>query len=212
MKNLTEYFNQKNCPAVNNLSVAEVKKICAHVQALLKFEDKEILSLGCGDGRIEEILFSEVKLKKITLADISERNLKMAQEKLPYAKFIQSDLRKFPAQDFESYDFIYSLSLAQYLSANELRTLHKNFFDNLKPEGKIFHFNVPDNRRKFLYRVNNAIIMEDLKYLLPRYDFIDEFSRWCKKKDFYAEGYNTKFLTPSYCWERFDVVLTKKAR
>lgn len=151
MKNLTEYFNQKNCPAVDNLSVAEVKKICIHIQTLINFAGKDILSLGCGDGRIEEILFSEVKPKNLTLLDISERNLKMAQEKIPYAKLIQADLRNSSLHELESYNLIYAASVAQYFTSDEIQKLNLILFNHLKSNGNIFYFNVPDSRRRFLY-------------------------------------------------------------
>ena len=206
---LENYFNQAECPAIENLSAAEVRGICLHVQSRIKLDGLKILSLGCGDGRLEEILFAETRPKSLTCADISKRNLQIARLRLPEAEFIQADLRNFSAEDFDTYDLILTISLAQYLTAEELKSLHEKLFTRLEFGGKIFHFNVPDKRRKFLYRLNSVIVMEDWKYLLPSRDFIDEFSLWHDRKTFRAEGYSTKFFTPSYHWERFDALMEK---
>lgn len=206
---LKDYFNQLKCPAVENLSETEVKGICLHIQSLIKLDGLKVLSLGCGDGRMEELLFAANRPKKLICLDISKNNLEIARRRLPEAEFIQADLRNFSAEDFEAYDLILAISLAQYLTAEELKILHEKFFEHLESGGKIFHFNVPDKRRKFLYRLNSAIVMEDWKYLLPSRDFIDEFSLWHERKTFRAKGFTTTFFTPSYHWERFDALLEK---
>lgn len=207
--NIENYFNQVNCPAVENLSAEEVKGLCLHVQSRVKIDGLKVLSLGCGDGRIEEILLNEARPKMLTCIDLSEKNLQIARQRLPQAEFIQADLRNFSGDFLGSYDLILAISLAQYLTATELKNLHEKLFNHLESDGKIFHFNVPDKRRRFLYRINSAVIMEDWKYLLPSRDFIDNFSLWHDRKAFRAKGYSTKFLTPSYHWERFDALLEK---
>ena len=201
---LEKYFEQDECPAVENLSAAEVKGICLHVQSRIKIDGLKVLSLGCGDGRMEETLLTEARPKKLTCVDISERNLQIARRRLPEAEFIQADLQNFSEAALGTYDLVLAISVAQYLTTAELK-----LFERLEAGGKIFHFNVPDKRRKFLYRLNNFIVMEDWKYLLSSRDFIDEFSRWHDRKSFRAEGYVTKFFTPSYHWERFDALLEK---
>ncbi len=207
--NLEDYFNLDECPSVGNLSAAEVNGICSHVQARIKIDGLKILSLGCGDGRLEEVLLAGARPKKLTCVDLSERNLKIARRRLPEVEFIQADLRNFSAEDFDTYDLVITISTAQYLTATELKNLHEKLFGLLETGGKIFHFNVPDKRRRFLYRLNNSIFMEDWKYLLPSRDFIDKFSHWHCREAFCAEGFSTKFFTPSYHWERFDALLEK---
>ena len=207
--NLEKYFEQDDCPAVKNLSEAQVKGICLHVQSRVVLDELKVLSLGCGDGRMEEILLTHSRPKSLTCVDISERNLQIARRRLPEAEFICADLRNFSASSLGTYDLILAVSVAQYLTAAELKKLHEKLFHILETGGKIFHFNIPDKRRKFLYRLNNAVVMEDWKYLLPSRDFIDEFSLWHDRKSFRAEGFTTKFFTPSYCWERFDALLKK---
>ena len=212
-ENVSNYFNQEKCLAVDNLSIFEIKGICLHVQSLMNFDKLDVISLGCGDGKMEEILLKYATPKSLTCIDFSERNLSLAKKRLPNYEFIQMDLRNFSIQALPKtpkfYDLIYSISLAQYLTEDEIKNLHCKLFDVLKYGGEIFHFNVPDKRRKFLYRLNNAIIMENIKYLLPSQDFIDEFSNWCDRKFFRSKGYKTNFFTPSYHWERFDVVMKK---
>lgn len=206
---MEKYFNQAECPAVENLSAVELKGICLHVQSRIKIDGLKVLSLGCGDGRIEETLLENSSPKSLTCADISERHLEIVRRRLPEVEIIQTDLRSFSAEIFGTYDLILAISLAQYLTADELKNLHEKFFEHLTADGKIFHFNVPDKRRRFLYRLNNAVVMEDWKYLLPSRDFIDDLSLWHDRKTFRAASYSTKFFTPSYHWERFDALLQK---
>ena len=77
----------------------------------------------------------------------------------------------------------------------------------LNKNGIIVHFNVPDKKRKSIYRVNNSIVFNDCKYLTPKFDFVDKYSRWCERKEFITEKGKTTFITPSIDWERFDVII-----
>lgn len=206
------YFSLTDCPAVENLSRTEVVGIALHVCSRIEIDGLEVLSLGCGDARIEEALLASARPKNLTCVDISERNLKIARRRLPEVEFVQADLRNFSANSFGTYDLILAISVAQYLKEDELKNLHEKFFEHLRVGGKIFHFNVPDKRRRFLFRLNNAVVMEDWKFLLPSRDFIDEFSCWHERKSFRAVGFATKFFTPSYHWERFDALLEKIPR
>ena len=209
MSDLENYFNREDCPAVDNLSESEVKGICLHVGSRIKLDGLKILSLGCGDGKMEETLLEKARPKSLTCVDLSERNLQIARRRLPDVEFIQADLRKFSTARFGRYDLILAISVAQYLTADELKNLHEKLFELLEAGGEIFYFNVPDRRRRFLYRLNGAIVMEDWRYLLPSRDFVDEFSHWHDRKSFRAEGFTTKFFTPSYHWERFDALLSR---
>lgn len=208
-EDVVRYFEREKCPAVDGVSELETAGLGAHIKSLMCLGNLSALSLGCGDGRIEKFLLASSRPKSLTCIDISARNLKLARSRLPNAKFIQMDLRNFDTAALEAYDLIFSVALAQYLTDAEILSLHKNLFTVLNPGGKIFHFDVPDSRRKFIYRINNAIVMENWRYFLPSRDFIDDFSNWCDRKSFRAAGYKTTFLTPSYHWERFDAILEK---
>ena len=80
---LAEYFEQVDCPAVENLSASEVAGICLHIQSRVEIDGRKVLSLGCGDGRIEAALFDVARPKILTGVDISERHLKIARRRLP---------------------------------------------------------------------------------------------------------------------------------
>ena len=204
-----KYFDQVDCPAIDCVSRFEIEKFCLHLRSVIDLNDLDVLSIGCADCKIEKVLFNSINPRSFTGIDFSNYHLSKAREKIPSAKFICADLKK-DLPDLESYDVIYGFSIAQYFSHDELLTLHENMYQFLKPNGKLIYFNVPDERRKFLYRINKAIIMEDEKYLESRFDFVDDLSHWCARDSFRVNGYNTTFLTPSCCWERFDVIMLKK--
>ena len=133
----------------------------------------------------------------------------MAESKLKYAELICCDLRNEYEKITGTYDVIYSISVAQYLSEDELKSLNNHLLGLLSNKGVITHYNVPDRRRRFLYRINNAIVLENFKYCSSSYDFIDRYSRWCRRSEFLHPNAITNFITPSIDWERFDAVIKK---
>ena len=192
-KNIAEYFNEENCPAINEMTSCEVERLGM---------DAKYLGIAH--------MLKKFHPKSLTCVDLSERNLNIARKNLPQnVRFVCMNLNNFQCELLTEYDIIFTASAAQYFKSCELKKLHKNLAPCLQVGGKLFHFNVPDNRRKFLYRFNNALIMKNVKYLLPHFDFIDKFSHWHDRKDFYSEEYSVKFITPSHNFERFDVCMEK---
>ena len=209
-ENIAEYFNEENCPAINEVISFDVERFAAHISSIVNLDGADVLSLCCGDGRLEKVLLKRFRPKSLTCLDLSEKNLNTARKNLPpNVRFVCMDLNNFRRELLTEYDIIFTASAAQYFKSPELKKLHKNLFSCIQAGGKLFHFNVPDGRRKFLYRLNNVLIMKDIKYLLPRFDFIDKFSHWCDRKDFYDAEYSVKFITPSHNFERFDVCMEK---
>ncbi|MBQ9480515.1 MAG: class I SAM-dependent methyltransferase [Selenomonadaceae bacterium] len=210
MDELKSYFNRADCPSIDEPSDFEVEGLALHILSTIEFDGIDVLSLGCGNGRVERMLVKRAKPRHLTCLDYSERHLSEASKQLPGASFVLMDLNQFRREELGTYDLIYAASIAQYFSEPQLHMLNLNLNDCLNAGGRLVHFNVPDARRAQLYRINNAIVMEDWRYLLPERDFIDPFSRWCHREEFFIDGYETLFRTPSYHWERFDALLDKK--
>ena len=208
--NAKEYFESVKCPAVSEVSERDLKGIILHMISLgINLDEKRVLSLGCGNGQIEVELLKIFTPLRLTCVDYSSECLKNASEILE-AEFIQSDVCDLSLPDNKKYDVIYSVYLAQYLTQKQLHKLNSVISKYMAGDGKLYYIGIPDSRRRFLYRINNALIMENSKYLLPNYDFIDEFSMWHKRKNFIERDFTTRFITPSYKWERFDAILQRE--
>ena len=74
-KNIAEYFNEENCPAINEMTSCDVERLAIHISSIIKFNDANVLSLCCGDGRLEKVLLKKFHPKSLTCVDLSERNL-----------------------------------------------------------------------------------------------------------------------------------------
>ncbi|MEI7690528.1 MAG: methyltransferase domain-containing protein [bacterium] len=78
----------------------------------------KILDLGCGNGRVIEIL--EKFNISYTGLDISENLIKLAQKKYPDKNFIVSDLLKTPLSDDE-FDYVLSIATLHHIPSEEQR-------------------------------------------------------------------------------------------
>ena len=178
----------------------------------INLDGKRILSVGCGDGRIDAELLRHFTPCRVVLADFSGIFLENAGKRIPSAELFLSDAGSLPDGLCGEFDVIYSVNMAQYLTASQIMNMNISLRKSLSEGGKIYYFGIPDSRRRLLFRINNAIVMKDVKYLLPRCDFIDSFSFWHSRDAFRAEGFTSRFLTPSFRWERFDAVLEKRSQ
>jgi ubiquinone/menaquinone biosynthesis C-methylase UbiE len=78
----------------------------------------KVLDLGCGNGRVIDIL--EKFNINYTGLDISENLIKLAQKKYPEKEFIVSDLLKTPFSDNE-FDYVLSLATLHHIPSEEQR-------------------------------------------------------------------------------------------
>lgn len=208
-----EYFGLSDCPSVLKVSEADIAGMSLHIiGAGVDLDGRRILSVGCGDGRIDAELLRHFTPSRVVLSDFSGKFLEDAGKRIPGAELFLSDAESLPDGLSGEFDVIYSVNMAQYLTAPQIMKMNISLSKSLSEGGKIYHFGIPDSRRRFLFRINNAIVMKNAKYLLPRCDFIDSFSFWHRRNTFRAEGFTSHFLTPSFRWERFDAVLEKKSQ
>ncbi len=204
------YFEQENCPSIVEHNKYEIEQMLLHLLKYnISFKNKKVLILGSGDATLESKLCKMGKPLKITLIDLSENLLLDAKKKIPFADIIKCNLKCEKEKIKDVYDVIISFSVMQYFSHKNIVKINLYLLKHLNKNGVIFHFNIPDNKRKLIYRINNSIVMNNIKYMNKKYDFIDKFSLWCDKKSFLFSNVKTTFYTPSFNWERFDVKLEK---
>lgn len=206
-----EYFEDLNCSAIKSVMDVEYEIKFSYMKRIIQtFDNLDILVIGCGDGRLEKLLTDAHKVKSITLVDASRYCILQAQNRCNIADCICIDIAKINRHTFKhQYDIIYSFDVMQYLQPKEIRLLNSALIYYLRKDGHIYHFGVPEKKRKMLYRIEQCMTEHSIRKIIFPSDFIDKHSRWIEKKEFVSKRYNYTFLTPSLRFERFDVIISK---
>ncbi len=82
-------------------------------------QDKKILDLGAGTGRLAPV-FQKRGASKVTALDISTNMLAIAEQKAVYEHVVQADVRDFFPFEFEEFDLIISTMLFVHISTKDL--------------------------------------------------------------------------------------------
>lgn len=107
----------------------------AHYLELVE-EQKAVLDIGCGNGRILNIL----KDKNIDYVgcDQSSNLIEIAKKKWPDHSFVVSDLPNLNNLEKKEYDYIFLIAVLHHIPAYKNRLLAlKNIREFLKPDGQI---------------------------------------------------------------------------
>lgn len=101
----------------------------------LASKGEKILDLGCGNGRLSEVL-KENDIDYIGI-DNSREMIKIAKEKYPKEKFILSDALRLPFKN-NTFNKVFSLSVIQHIPSVELRIkFFKEAYRVLESNGKL---------------------------------------------------------------------------
>jgi SAM-dependent methyltransferase len=110
-----------------------IDKVHSKIQELFKThcpETANVLDIGCGVGLYLQDFPTTVHLNG---SDLSESFINRAKELLPQGKFYAADYLKLT---FESnFDFIYSVSVIEYIAPSQLRTFFDKLYQELNPGG-----------------------------------------------------------------------------
>jgi predicted TPR repeat methyltransferase len=95
---------------------------------------KSVLDVGCGTGLyLKDFENSNLRLTGI---DLSSELLNAAATHVPEAKFICGSYLQTPLP--EKMDLIYSISVLEYISRNDLRRFFRKLYDDLNHGGLVF--------------------------------------------------------------------------
>lgn len=206
-----EFFEESDCVSVKMISESENHmRLWYMCWQGIDFTAKDILVLGCGNGNLERLLLDSFKVNSITLMDASKTFIEIAQKRCVEAKVLCADLLTFDLDVFDKkYDIIYSFDVMQYVPVKHIIDVQNRLLKCLTDTGAIYHFGVPEKKRKWLFRIERWLTTGNFWQLFHTNDFVDKFSHWLMKKDFYSDGYSISFVSPSFRFERFDVQIKK---
>ncbi len=176
-----KYLLDKTCQDYNLISeqFSRSRHFTWDIEPLAKYvtPEEKVLDLGCGNGRLLEIL----KNKEIDYfgIDISEKLIEMTKEKYPGAKFQRADVFNLPfANNF--FDKIYAIRIFHHIPSQKLRLQFlKEARRVLKPGGflilTVWNVWSPKYRKNLLGLIKYGF----LKVIgRTRLDFKDAFIPW----------------------------------
>jgi len=152
--------------------------------------DERVLDLGCGNGRIFELL----KDKQVDYygIDVSEKLIDIAKKNYPKAKFIVGDALNLPFSN-SFFDAVFSIAVIHQIPSNELRSVFlKEAKRVLKPNGRmiltVWKFHQLDQYYLlFKYTILRLILKSKL-------DWKDILEPWANKTERYYHWFSKKEL------------------
>lgn len=160
----------------------------ARFAATLIEPGKEMIELGCGNGR-DAVFFAESGMN-ITALDLSEEAIADLQARnIPNAHFLCGDFIQGDVHQPETYDYAYSRFTIHSINHTQEQVLLKNVFRGLKEGGKllievrsihdpIYGKGQAVERNAFFYdhHYRRFIVLDELVDSLEKYGFLVEYA------------------------------------
>lgn len=128
----------------------------------IKYDGADIADIGCGVGTMFYILDSKWKPKSMTGYEFSINAIKVAEELMPSAKFIQHDIYQSIE---EQYDVVFCHEVIEHLEDPEIAV--QNMCKTLKKGGKLI-IAVPNARTDFFIGHVNFWSIESLNSFIRK--------------------------------------------
>lgn len=183
------------------------------------------LEIGCGDGKITELISKIRPDLTIYGTDFSSELIKDAKPREnSNLTFRQWDATS-ELTDSSKYDVILSFSVAQYISFKKFIELNASLLFHLNNGGRIVHMSIPDKRKRALIEANSrieagagtisAIGRSVLNALRTRPEVFSRqdgsvFHDASKIESELSRTMNCEIVVPSDSWYRFDVIVSAK--
>ena len=134
-QNLTRLFDH---PGILLFRTRELMALNEYVATSPLAIDTRVLDLGCGEGKIGNLLFNKIDVG----LDIVRKDAEEAQKLSTYKRTVIADAKKMPFKS-DSFGFVFSNSVIEHIEGIE-RVLDE-VSRVLKPDG-LFIFTVPSNK------------------------------------------------------------------
>lgn len=152
-------FYDKTTGFLNSFEKGKLIEFCGDLKG------KKVLDIGCGTGRVEDLIKAAEINAQITAADISDEMLKIAKHRHPDVEFVQADINAMPFKD-EEFDVV----IAAFVIVH-IKNLHKAFKEIdrvLKPNGIFVLTNINQRKAPKLQIENEKIVIKSF-YHMPEH-------------------------------------------
>ena len=138
--------------------ISQIERNIRNITDLVDIEDKSILELGCGTGRITFALAERVQ--EITAIDIDTKAIENAQQRNVYENviFLVENIEDFDLE--RKFDLILSIGVG-YMYLRDLPNAIKNISHHLREEGILLMFcSSPDDEYQ---RIVDLLVEENVR-------------------------------------------------
>lgn len=202
---LNETFSRSRELSWGGEYLAYLKFIC---EKIIKNHAKTVLDVGCGDGRLCNILNSYNTFEKIKGVDLSERAIDWAKLFNPSLEFEVKDV----TMEQSKWDAIVVVEVIEYIPDDKIDVFFRSIYQVLKNDGKIYltvpSKNIPLNKKHYRHydiemikeHIRNSGVnlkIEESGYIVPEKNKVDEVVR----KLFYNRFWKFAFYD-TFEWKR----------
>ncbi len=189
-----EFFNKYEKIRDSENNANDLLETPTILSMMPKVKDKKILDLGCGDGRIDEVLVKS-GAKQIYGIDISNNMIKLARDRnLENCKFELLPMEEISKIN-EKFDIVYSSLAFHYVE--DLDSLLGDIYALLNKDGiLLFSMESPLNTATIIEDkdVDNKVVVNDKSYYLFS-DYCNEGERKVYWQDIYLTKYHRTYAT-----------------
>jgi 3' terminal RNA ribose 2'-O-methyltransferase Hen1 len=122
------------------------QRLGAVVAALKGQEARHVLDLGCGDGKLLQLLFADRAFERIVGVDVSQRALEIAAERLHLAQLPEAQRRRielwqgslvYRDKRFAGFDAATLVEVIEHLEPSRLSAFERVLFQHARPESVV---------------------------------------------------------------------------
>jgi len=152
-------FYDKTTGFLNSFEKGKLLEFCGDLKG------KKVLDIGCGTGRVEDLMKTANIDAKITAADISDEMLKIAKHRHPDIEFVQADINAMPFKD-EEFDVVIAAFVIVHIK--NLTKAFKEIDRVLKPNGIVVLTNINQRKAPKLQIEKEKIVIKSF-YHMPEH-------------------------------------------
>jgi trans-aconitate methyltransferase len=173
MKLLKEMWqNNKSKPKIDNSNLKKARFVGLVNKKYLKGKAKTLLDIGCGEGKLDNLLKGAYS---ITGIDIDHKNIVAAKKSIPQATFFKADMRNFKlGQKFNTAISVCAIDHGNNLRKNFPKIL-KNIYLHLNKNGLlIFDLNFYKDKWENGYSDKSTSYSKQAKYIRIKHRTIEK--------------------------------------